>query len=806
MFRMVAGKGGLFITTALIALSMPGVAMAQADAPAPQSSDDASSGEIIVTARLRAETAISTPVVVQGLTNQQLEDRGIDNLSDFSQSVPSLRLGEAAGATQGGVVSLRGIAAGDGNPFGDQAVAFVIDGVAVARSSVRRMSEYDLAQMEVLKGPQALYYGKNSPGGVIVLRTNDPTPEFSAGIKGGYEFNAHEVYGDAFISAPLGDSFGIRVAGAYSRMRGWVKNVATPDPVLGPHDRWLPGNEEYSGRLTLKYDDGGPFTARFKLSHSVKEWRGAGATAQRVFCPYGEPHYSTGTVNGQLVPTLFGGPDNCKADDEMVRADPGPSFNAKWDRVGDGIPTAKQKQTIGGLELNFDAGPILITSQTGYYKSRYRTMENLLEADTTLPALNWMSDVYLSIREFSQELRFATQFDGPINFLVGGHYQDADMSNSQTTQFNSNAPVLLFSNLSKQKGKAWSVFASATIDITPTIELSGGGRYSKEKKNFKVYNLVQNGVGNTDFEGPLFDPTSPCGTAVCQRKFDNFSPEITLAWRPTSKVTVFGGYRSGFLSGGFQTGSGPLQLDQSYDQEKVKGFEGGVKALLFGDALRINAAAYTYKVSGMQVSLTQGPAQFTTNAASARSKGFEIDANWKTPVEGLSLRGGIAYNKANYTDYVGAPCYTGQTVALGCTLQPSTASFGQDLSGKVIVRSPEWGATMGGTWTFAIADDTTLGFNADANYTTGFYAEGTNKPGSWQKGYWLLDASVYVEKGPVKLSLIGRNLTNTYYFDRTIDALFSGTSNADRTQGVLSDTLGSVSRGRQIAVQAGYKF
>jgi len=473
--------------------------------------------------------------------------------------------------------------------------------------------------------------------------------------------------------------------------------------------------------------------------------------------------------------------------------------------VGDGIPTAKQKQTVSGLELNYDIGKVRLTSLTGYYKSDYHTLENLLEADTTLPALNWMSDVYLDIKEISQELRLASNFDGPINFLIGGHYQDSKMSNSQTTEFNSTAPTLLFSNLSRQDGKAWSIFASATIDITPTIELSGGGRYSEEKKSYKVFNLVQNGVGNTNFEGALFNPASPCGTAVCDRDFDNFSPEVTLAWRPTSAVTVFGSYRTGFLSGGFQTGSGPLQLDQSYNQEKVKGFEGGVKASLLDNTLRVNLAAYTYKVTGMQVSLTQNNANFTTNAAGARSKGFEFDANWRTPLEGLSLRGGLAYTRARYTDYVAAPCYAGQTVAMDCIRQPSGA-FGQDLSGQPIVRAPEWGGTLGGTWVIELGSQTSLGLNADANYSSGYFAEGTNKPGSWQKGYWLLDASAYVERGPVKLSLIGRNLTNTYYFDRTIDALFSGTNNADRTQGVLADTLGSISRGRQIALQASYKF
>lgn len=784
----------------LAAMSQSATDQDMAGAPSAESS-----GEIIVTARLRQETSLSAPVVIQGMTNEQIENRGISGLADFAQTVPSLRLGEAAGATQGGVVSLRGISAADGNPFGDQAVSFVIDGVAVARSSVRRMSEYDLAQMEVLKGPQALYYGKNSPGGVIVLKTRDPGAEFAAGGKLGYESNAREVYGDAYISTPLADGLGVRVAGSFSRMRGWVTNIATPSAEFGPHDNMLPGNREYAGRLTLKYDNGGPLTARFKLSHAYKKFRGAASTAQRVHCPYGVPHHSTTTIGGELVPALLGGPDECRADDKLVKADPSTNFNSIWGLIGDGIPMSKQRQTVAGLELNYDLGSFNITSITGYYKSKYRTLENLVGADTQYRGLNWASDVYLDMREISQELRLASQFDGPINFMVGGHYQDAKLSNAQTSIFNADAPLALLSNRSGLDGRAWSLFASATWDITPELELSGGGRYSEEKKDYVVFNLLQGGVGDTTFQGSLFDPTSPCGTQVCQRKFDNFSPEATLAWRPTSALTSFISYKTGFLSGGFQTGSGPLQLDQSYDEEKVRGFEGGVKALLFDNTLRLNLAAYTYKVKGMQVSLTQGTANFTTNAATARTKGVEADFNWKTPLEGLSLRGGAAYNRARYGDYLGAPCYAGQTVALGCYIQ-ADGGAAQDLTGQVIVRSPKWGAFAGGTLELHSDNDMTFGLNFDANYTSGFYAEGTNKPGAWQKGYWLLDASAHVRKGPAKISLIGRNLTNTYYFERTIDAIFSGATNADRTQGVLADTLGSVSRGRQIALQVSFDF
>lgn len=222
--------------------------------------------------------------------------------------------------------------------------------------------------------------------------------------------------------------------------------------------------------------------------------------------------------------------------------------------------------------------------------------------------------------------------------------------------------------------------------------------------------------------------------------------------------------------------------------------------------MRANLALFTYKVTDQQVgSTTPQATQITSNAASSRSKGIELDANWRTPIDGISLRGGGAYIKARYLSYADAPCYGGQTQSLGCRPISATA-FAQDLSGSRIPRTPSWAAFVGGTAEFGNRGGITYGLNADANYSSGYFASGTNAPSHWQGSYWLVDASAFVRRGPWEASLIGRNLTNTYYFQRIIDAPGTSAVNATRTQSVLADIIGSVSRGREIWVKIGYQF
>lgn len=803
-----------------IALAAPVLAQEQA------ASSMGGGQDIVVTARRRDETLMQVPVTVAAVNAEQMSARGITNLEGVARTVPGLILAEASGSQQGGALALRGIGASDGNTFGDQAVGFYIDGVMIARSSPRKMSEIDLQQVEVLKGPQALYYGKNSPAGVVVIRSADPTDHFEAGGKLGYEFNAHELRGEGFISAPLTDSFGVRLAAGASRMRGWTKNIATPGTIYEPSDRTSPSPREFNMRATLKYDNGGPFSGRFKFTYGHMKNDGFAANSQLVACPLGYP---------QEGPA---GPNECKADNVTVRANLGTRFasggvNTVTGAVipgnpyyRDGVPFSKQKQYLSSLELRLELSDALtVNSTTGYYKMAMQSLDNYYNFDTTFPfnpvageaGVGGMlaSVVDLDIREISQELRLSSSFDGPFNFMIGGYFQDQKLEMINIATVNAVNPINLFvPAVAQQEGTAYSFFASGTYDITDSIEFSGGVRYSREKKEIAFYRLLDGALpaalGGTPFRAGDFVPT-----IRPKRSFDNFSPEAIISWRPDQNLTVFAGWKRGFLSGGFNSASGGNNValigDRSYDEQTVQGFEGGVKGYFLNGTLRTNLSLFSYKIKGLQTSRID-PATLANdiaNAASARSKGAEFDVNWRTPLDGFNLYGGVAYTRARYLEYNTGPCFGGQTVAEGCDLglnAAGTAYTQQDLTGEQLVRAPQWGVALGANYQTDLSNGDKLGFNIDSNYSSSLYTDAANSPGGIQDGYWLLDAGArYEMANGIELALIGRNLTNTWYFQRSADVPLGG-GRTGTPFATRPDTTAAISRGREIWLRASFRL
>ena len=174
-------SGMLMGSVAFVAM-VAGTQAAAQEAAAPQATPEVDMNDIIVTARKRDERLIDVPVAITAVTSSELSRSAINGTDALARKIPGFIVGEGAGTVQGGSISLRGISAADSNPLGDQAVSFNIDGVQVARSSIRRMGDFDIAGVEVLKGPQALFFGKNSPGGIISTRTADPTDRFEVGV------------------------------------------------------------------------------------------------------------------------------------------------------------------------------------------------------------------------------------------------------------------------------------------------------------------------------------------------------------------------------------------------------------------------------------------------------------------------------------------------------------------------------------------------------------------------------------------------------------------------------------------------
>lgn len=779
-------RAQLFVVAALPVVAWCNTAAAQGLG----NSAGISSDEIIVTARKRDETSISVPVVLTAVGGEELNRRGIVNLDSVGKIVPGLILGNGSSTTQGGVLGLRGITGADNNLLGDQAVAFNVDGIAIARASVRRLSQLDMAQIEVLKGPQALFYGKNSPGGIITIRSNDPTDWLEAQVRAGYEFYANEWRGDGYISGPLTENIGARLAFYGSTSGGYFKNRTPRESVIAPKKIRDGATDEYAGRLTLKYD-GDKFDARLKLAYSHLEGASTAAT-QLLYCPSGSP--------------FLGHVDTCKPDRNTSNGDLGAlSTLPGWKKH----PFVKQNQFLGGLEMNFElADDVALTSTTGAYMVKIRNVGNFDQ--TYIPSLILASIQDVNIKEYSQELRLQSSFDGPLNFVMGVYGQKAVGRASTLAALNAVTPTVLGGNSAvfKQKTTALSAFGQMIWDITPKLELTAGGRYSYEKKTLPVHRATLALV-----QVPVLTE---------EAKFDDFSPEIILTYRPSADLTVFGGYKRSFLSGGFNTGAPPPTPGVTtgvtgflYDPTVVKGFEGGIKARLLNGALRTNFSVYSYKVSGLQLAVTINSTQIAIfNAADAKTKGAEFDFTYRTPLDGLTLNGAVGYNDAKYSNFI-SNCWRGQE-APDCRplVVPATGAItlAQDLSGAQVIRAPKWTGNVGFDYQTPIGGSLKIGLLGSMNFSSGYFTDATNAPAGRMPSYQMFDATLRLADVDDRweLALIGRNLTNKFVFLRTSDGPFTGvgstTGCATPGCGRPADKAGAVEYGRTVMVRVAYKF
>lgn len=799
------------------------------------SDDDA----IVVTARRRDESSIAVPVVLTAVAGETLVNRGVVNLDGLSRIVPQLLIGPQGGAVQGGNISIRGIAGPDSNPFGDQAVSFTIDGVQVAKSSIRRMTDFDVAQIEVLKGPQALFFGKNSMAGIVTIRTNDPGDRLEAGAKIGYELNAREMRAEGYVSLPITDSLGFRLAGQYSDMQGYLIDE-TPRNSIYFNDSRNPEATNYGVRATLKFDPGTNFDARFKFNYGRVDSNGPQAAGAFVSCPLGQRQFS-------FLGPVIGDNARCGAGRFNVNAGYGPVLATIPATTAlfrsDGKNFQIQDQYLSSLVMNFrPSDSLTFTSATGYYKVVLEQCQNYESSYAViLPSCNTLNN-----REFSQELNFITDFDGAFNFSGGLYYGDVKARTASYTYlfgglfplFNAvipglggpNTPVQINNYSFAMEGQAYSAFIQGTFKITPELELSGGVRYAYEKK--RLTDVRDGGGLFTGFAGGpnttfLTDATrltttpNAFGASLLKDRdsWKNWSPEATLSYRPNDDLTMFASYKQGFLSGSFNSSSVNLfapRVDLSYRPQTLKGFEAGVKARIGGDLL-VNAAAYTYKIDDLQVVNFTNATSSIRNAASAKVEGAEADFTWRTPLDGLSINGAVAYNNSRYKDFATAPCYNGQSIAQGCSLNFSPAQNNgaggfeaQQLAGQVIPRSPKWNIQGGFNYNTPIGNSLKLGLTGGVTHSSSYLTDASNDPASRQRAYTLLDTAVRLgaEDDTWQVSVIGNNLTNKFIFVASPNVPFTPLGNAGTgtANGTLGDRFAYLGRGREILLQVSFKF
>ncbi len=814
-------------STMALAFTMAAPALAQ-DAPAQTAASEVVGGleDIVVTARKRQESVQSVPVAVTAISGDLVLKRDITSIEKIAAATPNLNVGRASNGS-GAQLTLRGIGSSSTSIGIEQSVAVVVDGAYYGQGRIIQEGFFDLQRIEVLKGPQALFFGKNATAGVISLATNDPGPEREFIARAGYEFRSRKYQGEFIGSGPLTETLGLRVAVRASTMDGgYYRNVSvnrtyttldiqnlltggTGNPIghlATPAASRAPGEDEILGRVTLKYEPTDRLTMTLKASYDRNSVNNSSWNYVAFRC-------GLGTGISQLSGYAC---DNDKFVTHQNNMPADIAANFPYAKKDGQLYNRYESYAING-NVNYELENVTISSVTNFNRNNNRwtcacDFQSSNNATWATENSTW--------RSFSQEVRALTSFDAPINLMVGALYQKTRRNFGQWVAFaglrNSAASpenqFVATSKTSFTKGETTALFGQVTWKIVPTVELAGGVRYTHETKD-SFFTQPYNNPGVTAIFRDQNDPDG-LGEVTANQTFNNWSPEVTLTWKPSRELLVYGAFKTAYKSGGFSNGginskfsTNPL-ADLTFDPERARGFEAGIKSTLADNQLRLNLTAFTYKYLDLQVDFFNSPIfAFQTLTADAKTRGIEAEFEYAPrAVAGLNVHGSLNYTKATYTKFPLAPCYAGQTPAQGCTAISAIASR-QNLNGAPLSVAPRWTGNFGVAYDTDLSSTLKLGTNVDVRYSGSYLASGFNNPLSRQSKYATLDAGVRVGAWDDNwvIAVIGKNLTNRLYVSGVVDGPSTG-SGTGTAAGIPADQLGFANLPRTVQIQLTKRF
>jgi len=746
--------------------------------------------EVLVSARRREESTMTVPAAVSAFGQVEITRYMSADLKKLGELVPQVSLAEAS-AGSGASFTIRGIGSASANLAIEQAVSLNIDGVQVGRGRFIKLGLLDLERVEVLKGPQALFFGKNSPAGVVSLTSVKPGTEVDGYIRAGYEYEAEEKYMEAALTYPFSDTFRARVAVRGTTMEGWVTNRA--QPVASPYDssvtmsskdRMGPNLDEAIARLTLVYEPSENFEAVFKISGNRTE-RNTSSNAAQAVC-----------TDRNAIPITLGLPDptgDCRLDTNRSSADLPREWAVDWPAARGGESFMDQETTVGSLELNFQNQFGTLTSVTGFSQFTFDSMDDFAYA-----SISSVSGSNINrFKQLSQELRYVTDFDSPWNFTVGTYLEDGLLSSVTAAMLGYAGPdpatgrFYAYDRYGRIESRTYSVFGQVRWEPIDALEVAFGARWTREQKD-----LVR--LGHS-YNHAVFAPGfQPVGVSF-QGEFEDtdVSPEATVTYKLNDSSILYGAYKTGYKSGGFSLPGNVARVETidslRFGSETAEGFEVGYKSELFGRSMRLEVTAFHYEFDDLQVSSFDADTTrfIVRNAAQLKSTGVEASVLWQASNH-LSLRSALGYSQAEYERFTGSSCYVGQTVALGCVAGV------QDLSGTAPPRAPDWSFNAGYTYDVPLSNSYSLSASMDAIYVEGHNVQENANPVAFQESIWRLNASVRLvnEASGLELALIGRNLTNEYYME----------SSTDKPVGAPGEIGPGLVRPRELALQATWRF
>ncbi|HTW35490.1 MAG TPA: TonB-dependent receptor [Rhizomicrobium sp.] len=789
----------------LAAISSPVAAQNQQVAAA--STDNSNIETVMVTARKTSERLIDVPVAANVLSDATLQRYVTSDLTTVGLQVPQVSIDHAASGS-GAQITVRGVGSTSVDAGIEQEVTVNIDGIPVSRGRVIQSSIFDLQSVEVLKGPQSLYFGKNSPAGVIVLDSADPDSDFNGYVRTGYETTTETVYGETAVSIPVTDDFGIRLAFRGSDMMGGtVSDVGAPItpanypnslPVFlalsgtslpGAVQHMLPGDQDYNGRASFKWTPTDQLEMSLKVL--VGDHNDLGDSMDQVLynCGSGQTNGMSEDYGRALLDevAVLGGHAPPYAN--VFLSDPYSSCGDKKRQNSFGtIPAsvaAHYPGSNGGIPFT-DIPTELVSLTTDYKVTNNLTLTNVVgyyEYDETQWSNYDFTDMTMAsgqndehYKQWTEELRFASSFDFPVNF-TGGFFYDhsnrhfvqsgavgylpADVTTGQLNDFGAN---------SYYTDETISLFGEGRWKIADNLELAGGARWTKETVTGDELSTYVNSTF------ALFDAALPEGQSVVgSQTAYNVSPQATLTWHPTSDMMFYAAYKQGFKSGGFST---PALIpydanaeNQSFKPETAKGYEIGTKFSQLNGSLTGDITAYHYAYYDLQQTAFNAAttSYYIQNVCCATTQGVEANLNYLV-MPGLTARADAGYNDAHYNQFANAACWADQSPTQGCIgaaatgdpLAPYTGGV-QNLGGRPLDRAPKWTGNVGFSYDTPVTPMWNVGVTGDLHVSGGYYLYSSDSPYGYQGSYTTVDASARLYNDSWEFALVGRNLTDAYY-------------------------------------------
>lgn len=730
-------------TAGLATFAAPAMAQDAAADVAEEAAAAEEEGVIYVTARRREERLIDVPLSVTSISGEDLVKQGVQDLVAVAQQVPNVTLEVSRGTNTTLTAFIRGV--GQQDPVGgfEAGVGLYIDDVYLNRPQAAVLDIYEVERIEVLRGPQGTLYGRNTIGGAIKYVTANLPDETTLKVRGTY---GSYDQADLIVSAstPITDNLKIGATGARLSRGGFGENL-----TLGTENY---NRDAWAARGTIEFDSGPVFV---RLSGDYIKDNSEARQGHR-FIP--------GRLSG--APVL--------ADVFDTRA---------------GLNIVDQEVEAWGGALNVAVeltDTLTFKSITGYREDSSTTpidFDSLPAADLDVPAI-YEND------QFSQEFQLLYESD-KLSGVLGFYYLDANAFTAFDVALFTTVAGLTAQTLGDVNTETWSVFGDFTYDLSDTISISVGGRYTNDKRTSRVL--------RTTFVGGFSNLFGGTGVAAAvtsnfngSATFEDFNPRASISWQPNANHNLYFTYSQGFKGGGFdprgQTTAcrnprgGACNADEvfdfmAFDPETVDSYELGWKASLLDNRVNIRLAAFLGQYTDVQI---PGSVGFDANGDGVNESFIGITSNAAdADVNGVEFEGTALVGK----DFAGDGSRFTVNWSLGvldAKFNTFIDNFGRDVADeRVFQNTPDVTAHMGFDLGLPVASGM-VDFIGLASLRSDASQFEVPNPFLDQDGFVLVDASlVYTsDDGRYSFGLHGKNLFDKRYIVAGYNFVAGGTGGA----------------------------